>query len=46
MESYNGNSKVNKDEFLAGIRDQGVALQKIHQEVNLKIDIDACRILQ
>jgi len=33
MESFNGTSKVNKDEFLAGLRDQGVSLQKLHQEV-------------
>ncbi len=33
MESFNGVSKINKDEFLAGLRDQGVPLLKIHQEV-------------
>ena len=37
MDSFNGISKINKDEFLAGLRDKGVSLQKLHQEVNFLI---------
>jgi hypothetical protein len=33
MESFGKKSKLNKDEFLAAVRDQGIPLQKTQQEV-------------
>jgi hypothetical protein len=34
MKSYDGYNKINKDEFLAGLRDTGVLLPKSASEVN------------
>ena len=36
MNSYDGGYKVNRDEFLAGLRDIGILLPKTAAEVNLK----------
>jgi hypothetical protein len=34
--SYNGYDKINKDKFLAVLRDMDILLAKSHSEVNIK----------
>ena len=48
MKSYDGFSKINKDEFLAGLRDTGVLLPKSASEVNFKkliFFLETCSVL-
>jgi hypothetical protein len=42
MQSYDGFNKIDKDEFLAGLRDLGVLLPKLAAEVGILNNLETC----